>query len=179
MASEPGLKFDQQKPLWHLLPFRELEDVVRVLSYGAAKYTADGWQTLPDAKDRYFAATLRHMVAWRNGEAKDSESGLSHLAHAACSVLFVMWHDRKEKEETQKAPDTVFSVARFGTNGHAILEDALREVDEHFRGLQQAHVLNTSQHACDKVFGKGQFDFRKMMNALDLVLDALPNRRRA
>jgi hypothetical protein len=66
--------------------------VVAVLSFGSTKYTPNGWQREEDgAADRYYAAVLRHLVAWRRGEATDPESGLPHLAHAACGLLFLLW----------------------------------------------------------------------------------------
>lgn len=88
-----GIKFDVDKLDWSLLPFEQLDQVVRVLAYGAEKYDRDNWQRLIDPQRRYFAATLRHLVAWRRGELVDSESGLSHLAHAACNLLFLLWFE--------------------------------------------------------------------------------------
>jgi len=67
-----------------------LDQVVKVLTYGAAKYAPDNWQQVPDAKNRYFAAAMRHLSAWKQGEAVDEESGVCHLAHAACCMLFLL-----------------------------------------------------------------------------------------
>lgn len=90
-----GIKFDQKKQRWDLLPFGPLKEIVQVLTYGAHKYEPDNWQQVPDARSRYFSALMRHITAW-NGEARDPESGFTHLAHAACCVLFLMWHGREE-----------------------------------------------------------------------------------
>lgn len=35
-------------------------------------------------------AALRHITAWIEGEDKDWESGLSHLAHAICCLTFLL-----------------------------------------------------------------------------------------
>lgn len=83
-----GRKDDTDKLRWDLLP-ESLEDVVKVLTFGAKKYSPDGWKQVPEAQPRYFAATMRHLWAWRRGEDLDPESGLPHLAHAACCVLFL------------------------------------------------------------------------------------------
>jgi hypothetical protein len=32
------------------------------------------------------------------GEDKDPESGLSHLAHLGCCVVFLIWHEKYKKE---------------------------------------------------------------------------------
>lgn len=97
-----GTKYDAQKPRWDLLPLGPVEDVVRVLTHGAAKYSDNNWRYVPNAHDRYFAAAMRHLVAYRQGELLDPESGLPHLAHAVCCLLFLMWfgepsqHPREE-----------------------------------------------------------------------------------
>jgi hypothetical protein len=88
-----GVKHDVEKERWDLLPVSSVRDVVRVLGFGAAKYSVDNWQKVPDARRRYYAAALRHLVAWWDGERLDPESRLPHLAHAACCVLFLMWFE--------------------------------------------------------------------------------------
>lgn len=92
-----GIKYDSQKPDWTLFPFSAAEQVVRVLEFGAKKYTRDNWQKVPDAGQRYLAAALRHLIARQGGEVNDAESGLPHLAHAGCCVLFALWFEGKEK----------------------------------------------------------------------------------
>lgn len=86
---EQGRKLDSDKPRWDLLPLVAASDVVNVLTFGARKYAPDNWRHVPDARRRYFAAAMRHLVAWMGGEKADAESGLPHLAHAACCVLFL------------------------------------------------------------------------------------------
>jgi hypothetical protein len=92
---EPAVKHDAGKLPWHLLPWRAVQQIVQVLQFGAGKYGPNNWQGLDGFEDRYFAATLRHLVAWREGEAHDQESGLHHLAHAACNLVFLLWKESK------------------------------------------------------------------------------------
>lgn len=94
-----GRKLDGDKQRWDLIPFAELEKIVDVITYGARKYAPDNWKLVPDAKARYKAALLRHISAYMQGEEKDSESGLDHLAHAGCNILFLMYFERLEKNE--------------------------------------------------------------------------------
>jgi hypothetical protein len=82
-------KRDEGKLRWDLLPVKPIEDLVKILTYGASKYGAHTWKTVPRGKERYFAALMRHLVAWRKGELVDEESGLSHLAHAMCNLMFI------------------------------------------------------------------------------------------
>ena len=90
-----GLKYDEGKANWDLMPFDELTDVVSVLTHGADKYGAHNWQLVKDAESRYFAAAMRHLVAWKAGEYADKESELPHLAHAICNLIFLHWGSKQ------------------------------------------------------------------------------------
>ena len=70
-----------------------MEAIVEILTFGASKYGADNWQGLDNFEARYYAALERHLQAWRKGEKVDPESGKLHLAHAACNVVFLLWHE--------------------------------------------------------------------------------------
>jgi len=86
------VKADKGKLQWSLLPFAQLEDVVKVLMMGAEKYTPDNWKKCNDIK-RYEDALLRHVISYISGNRTDKESKLSHLAHAICNCLFLMYFD--------------------------------------------------------------------------------------
>lgn len=91
-------KFDLGKPMWDLLPFAEIEDVVKVLTYGANKYKKDGWKTVPNGLPRYIAATMRHISSYMTGEDNDTESTLSHLSHACTNILFMMYLEKHKND---------------------------------------------------------------------------------
>ena len=88
--SSRGRKDDEEKQRWDLLPLNAVELVVAVLTFGARKYDDDNWRKVVNSRRRYFAAALRHLKSWRAGERFDDETGLPHLAHAACCVLFLL-----------------------------------------------------------------------------------------
>lgn len=67
-----------------------LRAVGLITTYGAKKYTPNGWKTVPDAEARYMDALLRHLLQHLSGERMDTESGHSHLAHAAWNVLALL-----------------------------------------------------------------------------------------
>ena len=92
---EAGRKFDGGKLEYGLLPPLALEETVKVLTFGAQKYERDNWQKVPDSKRRYFDALQRHVWAWKRGEQLDPESGIHHLAHAMCCLMFLYEHDVK------------------------------------------------------------------------------------
>lgn len=93
-----GRKADDAKPRWSLIPFDALSKVLAVLEFGARKYDIDNWKKVPNAEQRYKEALMRHVVAYFNGELIDTESGESHLAHAACNTLFLIWFSIQKKE---------------------------------------------------------------------------------
>ena len=93
-------KYDNDKLMWDLLPLNETEKIVEILTFGAEKYGPDQWQKVPNAKRRYFAALMRHLKAYWVGEKIDSESGRSHLAHAGCCLLFLLWFEGNAKTDT-------------------------------------------------------------------------------
>lgn len=86
------MKNDTNKTNWSLFPFGPLQEVAKVVDYGAKKYAPNDWQSVE--KERYFSAAMRHLVEYAGGKKID-ESGFSHLSHAVCSLLFLMWHDAK------------------------------------------------------------------------------------
>jgi hypothetical protein len=93
-----GVKADAAKPRWSLLPLVSINAIVRVMEFGAQKYSVDNWQHVPDARRRYYDAALRHLTAWWAGEENDPESGEHHLAHLGCCVLFLLWFELKEEK---------------------------------------------------------------------------------
>lgn len=90
-----GMKNDQEKNRLDLIEPEFIESVGAVLTFGAKKYEPNNWQKVEDAKNRYYAAAMRHLLAWRKGEKTDPESGLSHLDHLACNVMFLQHFDRE------------------------------------------------------------------------------------
>lgn len=94
--STTGCKDDQEKNRLDLIEPEFIEGVGKVLTFGADKYEPNNWQKVEDAKDRYYAAAMRHLMAWRKGEREDPESGLSHLDHVACNIMFLQYFEREE-----------------------------------------------------------------------------------
>lgn len=96
-----GMKFDGDKPRMDLLldgcP-NALLRISDVLTFGAKKYAAHSWHTVSEGKTRYKAALLRHLTAHAQGEVNDPESGLPHLAHAACCSLFILELEQRDSE---------------------------------------------------------------------------------
>ena len=91
-----GQKFDSDKPKYSLLVWDFILEIVKVMGFGAKKYSKDNWQLVSNAQERYFDAAMRHLLTWKSGELKDKETSLSHLAHCACCLMFLFWFDKKD-----------------------------------------------------------------------------------
>ena len=81
-----GKKYDCGKVRMDLVPLDVVENIGKVLTYGAQKYSDNSWQNLPDFWKRYKAALLRHLTAIDKGELIDPESGLPHIDHVLCTT---------------------------------------------------------------------------------------------
>ena len=89
-AHEPGAKLDGGKIRASLVLggfSRALEHVAAVGTYGAAKYSDNGWRSVPNGQERYTDALWRHLLQEAQGLECDPESHLFHAAHAAWNAL--------------------------------------------------------------------------------------------
>lgn len=90
-----AIRHDSGKTDWSLMPWEAVEEINKVLEFGAQKYAAHNWKEGDGFKyTRVLNSLLRHVFAWSRGEDRDPESGLSHLAHAGCNVIFLLYYSR-------------------------------------------------------------------------------------
>jgi hypothetical protein len=83
------LKHDTGKARMDLLDPVAIEQLARVLGFGAQKYGPHNWRQ-GIQQSSLLAAALRHLFAHLGGEDADPESGLPHVAHAMCSLMFLL-----------------------------------------------------------------------------------------
>lgn len=117
VAEGKGAKADAGKDRWTPLLtlsvcFTDLTDALAeigaVLDFGAIKYSRGNWSNVPDARERYADALLRHLRAWYLGERNDDGpggSGRHHLAAAGCCLLFLLALDLRGKLERSSPAD--------------------------------------------------------------------------
>jgi hypothetical protein len=86
---EGGRKFDYGKPLYSLISSFFLKEFADVLTLGSQKYDKNNWLKVPDARERYKDALLRHIHQYIMGETHDQETGKHHLSHAVCNLMFL------------------------------------------------------------------------------------------
>lgn len=103
VTQSAGIKHDSGKLRLDLIPPECLEEIAKVLSFGADKYS--DWNWAKGFKwSRLYGATLRHLYAHMRGESKDKETGISHLAHATCNLLFLVYHELHQVGEDDRHP---------------------------------------------------------------------------
>lgn len=74
-----GRKDDAGKLRYDLMPPEALQELARVYTIGAAKYADRNWEK-GIKYGRIYAALMRHLEAWRQGEDKDPVDGQYHLS---------------------------------------------------------------------------------------------------
>lgn len=82
-------KFDDNKPPVGLIPRSATLEEAYVLAFGAQKYGTHNWRQGMKWQ-RLINASMRHILAFNEGEDFDPESGLCHLAHARCCLSFLI-----------------------------------------------------------------------------------------
>lgn len=102
--NEKGVKDDSGKLMMSLMPQEALIGLAEVLTFGANKYVPNGWKTVPNGKQRYEDALLRHYCAYKSGEQNDPESGLSHLKHMLTNIAFLVYLE--EHDDHRNIEDT-------------------------------------------------------------------------
>lgn len=101
------MKYDAGKPPVDLIDPEFIFGIAKVLAFGAQKYAPDGWKK-GMAIGKVLAAAGRHVLQRVGGEINDQETGLSHLYHAACELMFAAYYDRN----SIVVPDDRFKAAK-------------------------------------------------------------------
>ena len=99
-----GIKHDNGKARIELVPPELVFAVAHILTFGAIKYADRNWE-LGMSWGRVFGACMRHLWAWWGGKGPttksflfgelDTETGMSHLWHAACCIAFLVAYEER------------------------------------------------------------------------------------
>jgi hypothetical protein len=85
-----GLRYNDGKLKWSYVNWKAIEPMVRVLMYGAQKYSPDNWKK-GLKKEEVLESAMRHLTKLIDGEMNDPESGLSHIGHLMCNAMFYQY----------------------------------------------------------------------------------------
>ena len=152
--AEKAIKHDQDKPPMYLLPYPALVEIAHGMGHGEQKYGRYNYRHGMEWV-RYYAAAMRHLGAWSEGEDLDPETALNHIAHAACNCLMLLQNikdgvgtdDRFSKRVNQITPRDSNCAAHahveepdYGTAGAATPQDYRAErsdaahTEQNYRG---------------------------------------------
>lgn len=127
-AHDAGAKLDANKPEPELIQrgfARALDMVAQVGTYGARKYTRDGWESVPDGERRYTNALYRHLGAEHRGERCDRDTNIPHAAHTAWNALARLELMLRAEESDVfgiggAPPESASGAVTFGPNGAVV-----------------------------------------------------------
>ena len=85
------------KPIWSLVDYESIEDMIQILEFGLTKYDQDFWKDNYD-RTSYLNSMQRHLAEMFKGNEFDQESGLPHAAHLMARCMFYLHHLRKENQ---------------------------------------------------------------------------------
>ena len=92
IKQEEGIKYDQGKLRYDLVPVELPTLDAAVYTFGATKYDDWNWAN-GIAYSRVLSAAMRHIKAWEGGETFDPETNLPHLAHARWNLGTLLYFD--------------------------------------------------------------------------------------
>ncbi len=106
--TDSALRYNTGKLKWSLVDFDSLEDMVKVLNFGAEKYEPNNWKKGLNTK-QISDSLMRHLFAFLRGEDIDKESGLPHTGHIMCNAMFLSYmfrfspdFDKRDIDENKK-----------------------------------------------------------------------------
>jgi hypothetical protein len=88
--NNPKTAFGLAKAPIDKVPPALLLAVAEAMQFGADKYGAYNWRTAKISSSVYYAAMMRHITAWWDGEDYAPDSKVHHLAHAAASIALLL-----------------------------------------------------------------------------------------
>ena len=90
ILSNPKQAYGDKKVPLHLAPGAAIAHIAIGLKEGSRKYGAFNWRETNVEAQTYVGATLRHLMAYVDGEDIDPDSGNHHLSHAIASLAILI-----------------------------------------------------------------------------------------
>lgn len=88
--NNPKTGYGLLKPQIDKVPTTLIIEVAAAMKLGAAKYGPYNWREKKVSTSVYYAAFMRHAMAYWEGEDLDPESGASHLGHAGACLAILL-----------------------------------------------------------------------------------------
>lgn len=126
---DEGVKHDEGKLRFDLIPPEAEEALATILTIGALEYGEENWSKGMDW-GRVYAALRRHLFSWWTGENIDPKSGKPHLWHVLTNAAFLVAYEaRNAGNDNRKDHAPYRRISGVGTihNLDGLLGLAIRE----------------------------------------------------
>lgn len=133
-----GLRYNEGKRKWGLLSWPALNELVKVLEFGAQKYASWNWSNGLSWSE-CFESMQRHLLAWYTGEDKDPETGLSHMAHVMCNAMFLMHFIIMGTGRDDRPP---------ALRGDKLTDESERAKQEQQYAVEQRRIFDLQANVC-------------------------------
>lgn len=117
------------------IPATVLAEVGVGMYEGARKYGRHNFRVIGVRASVYYDATMRHLMAWWEGEDIDPDSGLSHITKAICSLVVIrdaMIQEMMADDRPPQAP----------AGWLAELDDKIKEIAEKYPDAVPPYVTD-------------------------------------
>jgi 5'(3')-deoxyribonucleotidase len=133
MAEHKGARYNAGKNRIELLPSYALQEIGKVFTYGAEKYTRrdDNGKVIYSGDNNWknglgwmgvMASAKRHIELFISGEDRDKESLELHLAHAATNLMFLLEFYRIYPQGDDR-PHNYLKFPKIGLDVDEVLAD--------------------------------------------------------
>lgn len=135
--SEYGLRYNEGKPRWDLVPMDALQEIVEIYSYGASKYAPRNWEKGMPWMECY-ASLMRHLSDWVRGidfdgtpgQADETHSGRLTMAHVAWNAIALLTFQLRgigldDRPIAEASPAGSPNLSRIGLDDRSIAEASL------------------------------------------------------
>lgn len=125
-ADGGGLRYNEGKPRYDLLPPEALDALATHYGAGAKKYADRNWER-GMAWCKCFASMMRHSWAWMRGEDIDPETGSHHMIAVAWNAIAIFtYYQRRIGEDDRPVIDNV-APRPLQTSSISLAASALRQ----------------------------------------------------
>lgn len=144
MEKKEGLRFNQGKTRFDLVPVFAQEQYAKVLTKGSEKYAERNWE-LGMAWSKVTASLKRHLQEFERGEDFDKETGLLHTAHIMCNAGFLTEY-YKIYPQGDDRPHNYLKHAKIGLDIDEVICDFVGGCIDKFPNMNDRSVYWNDPH---------------------------------